>query len=44
MVKNLFIHYFKDNIDEDIVLNTSDNEMEESFEIIPKKRKILEAT
>ena len=36
-VKNLFIHYFKDNIDEDIVLHTSDNEMEESFEIIPNK-------
>jgi hypothetical protein len=42
-VKNLFTYYFKHNIDEEIVLSTSDNEMEESFEIIPKKRKRIEA-
>jgi hypothetical protein len=36
-VKNLFTNYFKHNVDEELVLITSDNEMEESFEIIPKK-------
>jgi hypothetical protein len=42
-VKNLFTNYFKHNVDEELVLITSDNEMEHSFEIIPKKRKRIEA-
>jgi hypothetical protein len=42
-VKNLFTNYFKHNVDEELVLITSDNEMEQSFEIIPKKRKRIEA-
>jgi len=40
-VKDLFIHYFKHNIDEELILSTTADE-EEYFEIIPKKRKMIE--
>lgn len=43
-VRNLFIHYFKHNMDEELVLDTSAVKEydEEYFEIIPKKRQFSE--